>query len=278
VIYTTRSWFSIPRIALDFVFWGLSVALAVRIPSLTPLVILFIGAFPMHDLLVHGHETVHRHVADKWINELLCWLTHALAGISGSAYRAFHFDHHRWAHTARDPEFQLLSAIRKGAPGWTFLAIPFISHLAVNSYPFRVRKSARIRTVAELIAMVILHFAIAVLFGIRNYLLFVIAPIFSGLSIVVIARSITEHHGTDPRDRWRNARSIKTSPLLQFLWSNTNFHLEHHLFPGVPFHRLPALSRAIAAEATARGSAVEGGYLRVTPRLLREREHFKEAL
>lgn len=265
--------------ALDFVFWGGAIALAVRFPWLTPLAVLWIGAVPMHDLLVHGHEAVHRHITGARINEIACWLTHALSGISGTAYRAFHFDHHRYVHTPQDPEFRLLSSIRAGAPGWAFLAIPFVSHLAVNSYPFRTRKAmaVRRRTLVDIAGIIALHATLALLAGLRGYLLFVIAPIFTGLSIAVVARSVTEHHGTDPRDRWTNTRTIRTSRLLQFLWSNTNFHLEHHLFPGVPFHRLPAVSREIAAEAAARGSKLEIGYGRTTPRLLAERAHFKEA-
>ena len=30
-----------------------------------------------------------------------------------------------------------------------------------------------------------------------------------------------------------------------FAFLNSNYHLEHHYFPGVPFYRLPALQRAL---------------------------------
>ena len=30
-----------------------------------------------------------------------------------------------------------------------------------------------------------------------------------------------------------------------FVYLNSNYHLEHHYFPGVPFYRLPALQRAL---------------------------------
>jgi fatty acid desaturase len=30
-----------------------------------------------------------------------------------------------------------------------------------------------------------------------------------------------------------------------FAYLNSNYHLEHHYFPGVPFYRLPALQQAL---------------------------------
>lgn len=30
-------------------------------------------------------------------------------------------------------------------------------------------------------------------------------------------------------------------PVLRFLYWNMNYHLEHHLYPTVPYHRLPDL-------------------------------------
>jgi fatty acid desaturase len=35
------------------------------------------------------------------------------------------------------------------------------------------------------------------------------------------------------------------NPMLRVLYWNMNFHIEHHMFPQVPFHALPRLHRAI---------------------------------
>ena len=37
-------------------------------------------------------------------------------------------------------------------------------------------------------------------------------------------------------------------PLFHWLGWNMQYHTAHHLFPSVPFHRLPALHRAIVAK------------------------------
>jgi len=45
---------------------------------------------------------------------------------------------------------------------------------------------------------------------------------------------------------------------------NVNYHLTHHLFPGVPFFQLPTLHREIArTEAYRRNAHVTRGYHRV---------------
>lgn len=46
-------------------------------------------------------------------------------------------------------------------------------------------------------------------------------------------------------DHRRTTRSVRCGLLGRLLYWNMNYHIEHHLFPGVPFHRLAALSRAL---------------------------------
>ncbi|WP_282610044.1 fatty acid desaturase [Pelagibius sp. Alg239-R121] len=43
-----------------------------------------------------------------------------------------------------------------------------------------------------------------------------------------------------------STRSFRTGCIGRFLYMNMNNHVEHHLYPLVPFHGLPALSKAIA--------------------------------
>jgi fatty acid desaturase len=45
-----------------------------------------------------------------------------------------------------------------------------------------------------------------------------------------------------------STRTLKLNRFLQFLYWNMNYHVEHHMFPNVPFHALPQLRRAIEAD------------------------------
>jgi fatty acid desaturase len=45
-----------------------------------------------------------------------------------------------------------------------------------------------------------------------------------------------------------STRSLACSLPVRILYWNMNFHVEHHLYPGVPFHALPAVNRLVKAE------------------------------
>jgi fatty acid desaturase len=46
-------------------------------------------------------------------------------------------------------------------------------------------------------------------------------------------------------DHRMNTRTIYLGPVLGFLYMNMQYHLEHHLYPNVPYYHLPALHAAI---------------------------------
>lgn len=272
-------YWAVGRILVDLGLWVGAAFLALRIGSwwAIAIAIAFIGAVPLHDLLVHGHDGTHRMVSrNRWLNEFFLWLNHAFTGISGTAYRAFHLDHHRYAQTDRDPEVRLIRRL-SGGRGWGYLLLPMTSHLAVNGYPFYGMKRAgvRARTIADLAAAVALHGALAAAVGLRTYLLFCVAPVFTSLGAVVVLRSICEHHGTEAGDRWSNTRTMDAGRLLGMLWSNTNYHLEHHLAPRVPFQNMPRLRRLLLDHAEGRRIVVGRGYARTAFALLSEPEHVK---
>jgi fatty acid desaturase len=203
-----------------------------------------IGFGPFHDLLVQGHEGTHDLISrNRRLNNFFTWFTLALAGISAEAHRRFHLDHHHYAHTPQDPEYQFFDRVVRGVPGWAYFLIPAFTQIGVNAYGLQKKMPAgvRRRIVLELAGAVFLHAAMASVLGWRRYLLFVIAPMVTGLYAASVLRSVTEHHDVTAGSEWTNARSIVTRPLIEFLWSNVNYHLEHHRYPSVPYHPLPEL-------------------------------------
>ena len=63
----------------------------------------------------------------------------------------------------------------------------------------------------------------------------------------------TQHAGLaeDVLDHRLNARTVYMNPLFRFLYWNMNYHVEHHMFPMVPYHALPGLHEAIKADMPA---------------------------
>ena len=55
-----------------------------------------------------------------------------------------------------------------------------------------------------------------------------------------------EHHGLpNGRGVIGSTRTTRAGPILRWLMWQMPYHTEHHLFPGVPFHKLGALCREL---------------------------------
>ncbi len=58
---------------------------------------------------------------------------------------------------------------------------------------------------------------------------------------------LTQHVGLaeDVTDFRLNTRTVRMNPWLRFCYWNMNYHLEHHMYPMVPFHSLKDLHEEI---------------------------------
>ena len=76
-----------------------------------------------------------------------------------------------------------------------------------------------------------------------------------------------EHHGLpNGQGVIASTRTTRAGPLLRWLMWQMPYHTEHHLFPGVPFHRLGALSRELRDRPDSKlagSNAVAPGYIAV---------------
>ena len=61
----------------------------------------------------------------------------------------------------------------------------------------------------------------------------------------IIQHAEMEENTADLR---RSTRSFETTRLGRFLYCNMNHHIEHHLYPSVPFHALPNLNAALCEQ------------------------------
>jgi len=52
-----------------------------------------------------------------------------------------------------------------------------------------------------------------------------------------LAENVTDHR--------LNTRTVYMNPISRFIYLNMNYHVEHHMFPMVPYHRLPELHALI---------------------------------
>jgi len=94
---------------------------------------------------------------------------------------------------------------------------------------------------AGYIALIVLAIA-----GYNWPLLYIIIPRLLGGPVMLLFTLIQHIEMQENQVSILNStRSFKTNWFARFLYMNMNNHVEHHLYPMVPFHRLPQLNESI---------------------------------
>lgn len=101
--------------------------------------------------------------------------------------------------------------------------------------------------------------------------LYVVLPRFYGGPLSHLF-NMTQHAGLeeDVYDHRRNSRTICMNPVFRFLYMNMNYHIEHHMFPAVPYYRLPELHHAVGADMPRPHGSLFAAYREILPALLRQ--------
>lgn len=94
-----------------------------------------------------------------------------------------------------------------------------------------------------------------------------------------VLTGILQHAGLADNvlDHRLNSRTVHMNPVSRFIYWNMNYHVEHHMFPMVPYHRLPELHEKIGHDLPAPSPSMWQAYREVWPvlkRQLKYEDHF----
>ncbi|NRB19819.1 MAG: fatty acid desaturase [Rhodobacteraceae bacterium] len=125
-------------------------------------------------------------------------------------------------------------------------------HLAAGRYTETMRlvapesELAKMSRNARIMLAIYTAITIAPFAGIWWPVWFLILPRILGAPVMLLFTLIqhVEFQENSP-STLESTRSFRTSWLGRFLYMNMNNHVEHHLYPQVPFHALPDLARAV---------------------------------
>ena len=83
---------------------------------------------------------------------------------------------------------------------------------------------------------------------------------------------ITQHFGLaeDVTDHRLNSRTVYMNPIFRFIYWNMNYHVEHHIFPTIPYHALPKLHEAVKADCPEPYPSTIAAYREIIPTLARQ--------
>jgi fatty acid desaturase len=77
-----------------------------------------------------------------------------------------------------------------------------------------------------------------------------------------LADNVTDHR--------LNTRTVYMNPVSRFIYWNMNYHVEHHMFPMVPYHALPRLHALIKDDLPAPNKSILDGYREMIPAFRRQ--------
>ena len=83
---------------------------------------------------------------------------------------------------------------------------------------------------------------------------------------------LTQHAGLPENvtDHRENCRTVYMNPVFRFLYWNMNYHVEHHMFPMVPYHALPALHAIIKDDCPPPYHGTVAAYREILPAIIRQ--------
>jgi fatty acid desaturase len=88
----------------------------------------------------------------------------------------------------------------------------------------------------------------------------------------MLMTGLTQHIGLaeDVLDHRLNCRTMYINPFSRFVYWNMNYHIEHHMFPMVPYHRLPELHEDVKRDCPPPYHGFWACYREIIPTLLRQ--------
>ena len=221
------------------------------------------------------HEATHKTpFRTEWINEWVGRVCGFLIVLPFTWFRYFHLAHHRHTNIPdKDPEL-LVGAKPEtwpafvwhvtGIPYWQSMIRKMVSNaLGRNSDDYIPSSAAaRVRTEARwMIASYAALLAVAVAGGVGLVWSWIL-PLIIGQPFLRIY--LLAEHGRCPTvaNMFENTRTTFTNRMVRFLTWNMPYHIEHHAYPNVPFHKLPDLHNLAANHLV----ETERGYIRFTGR------------
>ena len=84
---------------------------------------------------------------------------------------------------------------------------------------------------------------------------------------------LTQHAGLAENvlDHRLNSRTVLMNPAFRFVYWNMNYHIEHHMFPMVPYHALPELHRIMLPDTPKPYAGTLAVYRELIPALWKQR-------
>ncbi len=227
-------------------------------------------------LAVIMHDAAHRSLfRTTRLNDFVGqWFGAAPIWLERNAYWSNHSKHHMDAGTPDDPDLHKYE--NYAVPRMSMARKVMRDLFGVTAYKtirFNIRRLGWSYTLRPLLVTLLLA-GVLYLCGAGWVFLVWVAAHLSSYQLIARLRNAAEHavvpdlQDPDPR---RHTRTTKASwwERMTFAPNQVNFHLEHHLLPSIPNHRLREMHQTLASRGFYDVAEISPGYIDVFKRLTR---------
>lgn len=223
---------------------------------------------------VLAHDAVHKVLfKNNFLNEFAGGLLSGFSLLPFCTNRQFHLTHHSFAHQpGKDPENKFhdkpyLIALVFGALFALSEQYSLLFENTINRFSDSRFRTRVIRDIVTTSFVLLVYFYLLPKAGL--HLGYTVFPLLAMLPAVFSYRAISDHFGLpaviregidgldvdqDNMDQWHKSNKkmqhditgwvILTNPLVEWVWSNVNYHEVHHKFPYLSYKHLPVAFHA----------------------------------
>ena len=208
-----------------------------------------------------GHNTAFR---SRWLNALGSWLVTLPIFYVPTLFQHFHFAHHRHTHEpGKDPEITVAGQASPPITSSFLMYFSWLSGLPLlmfktglivlaaigaprafvwEQFFFYVPERARTRAIWEARAVLLFHLGVATIAYLWLPGLWLLL-LGQWLGHAMLAFYLVFEHNGLPHEGTilQRTRTLYTSRWMCLLMWNMPYHAEHHAYPAIPWHNLPAL-------------------------------------
>lgn len=192
----------------------------------------------LYALYTVNHEAVHRLVhPNRTVNNWVGRIAAVLEGTTFPMFRILHPQHHAFTnHPESDPDYVIGRKPRWLLPLWTLVRLTHDNSFMINR---RLWSNKHPQLIEHLITVGLQLSAVisaACMGHLQDVLWLWVIPLLMAGALIELTVAWAVHFPQESQHPLENTRIFK-GQLLQILMLNQNYHIVHHLWPGIPWFR-----------------------------------------
>ena len=243
------------------------------------------------------HETNHEtYFKTRALNKFFYHITSLLGGFEAVRWKWSHFHHHTYTIFTHEEVYDYENNSPKPTEPIRFLLnflplgpliniqkIRHFTHFEIIKHSFGIITPVVNITVPEkeikkiinssrlYVGFWLIIIASSILFKTWLPIIMLILPPFYGNTILMIC-GMTQHAGLadNVKDHRKSTRTVIMNPFFSFLYSNMEYHIEHHIFPKIPCHNLKAFHHVVKDQMPTPRKGIINAYKEIIPAIFKQ--------